>query len=413
MVRWKAGIASGALILLSVFVPTSFAPTASAMAAAEPDQPPTPKPTLTKECGTDLTQEAAALAEDGKTGNATCIRKQTRKPGDARTSKPSKGADAQLAADICGGRATISRSANCVIEDGILLIFTVPNGVVIGSIQYTVSSLTTLDYASLRWTQSWHYQANTVAGPAIPPVLNTLVYAEPQCLANCTVSSSGLVGGSALPGRTHSATTYFQTPLSGSSWQAHGGIRYWFYNAAWVNTSSNASITTPAVHRCDNVLTGYPSGCVYNSVLPVHDVLSYRYPMYARHLALAINHFKMKSILTRTQDENLMNRNYERSCRENVPNPMPPGSCDEYPFKSTREGAYSQPYGRTIFILNINGNSFSCGATWLPVRAPNDSGGYSVCMIPLSENLLGGSDLGAFYYKSRVIDGDQFQVRVI
>ncbi|MET8989530.1 hypothetical protein ABZW49_29120 [Nonomuraea wenchangensis] len=91
-----------------------------------------------------------------------------------------------------------------MIEDGILLIFTVPNGVVIGSIQYTVSSLTTLDYGSLRWSQSWHYQANTVAGPAIPAVLDSFVYAEPECLASCTVSSSGLVGGSALPGRTHS-----------------------------------------------------------------------------------------------------------------------------------------------------------------------------------------------------------------
>ncbi|TMR20993.1 hypothetical protein ETD85_51500 [Nonomuraea zeae] len=303
-----------------------------------------------------------------------------------------------------------------MIEDGLLLIFTVPNGVVIGSIQFTVSSLTTLDYSSLSWSQSWHYQANSVAGPAIPAVLDTFVYAEPECLANCTVSSSGLVGGSALPGRVHSATTYFTSPLSGYRWDAHGGVRYWFANSAWVNPTTNPSITTPAVHRCDDALTGYPKGCVYDSVRPVHDVLSYRYPSYARHLQLAINHFKMTDLLTRTQNESLIDNNYKTACPPGHPKPTAPGvwSCDEYPYKSTYNGAYSQPYGRNIFIFNWNtGYEFNCGASWLPVRSAGDSGGYSVCMIPLAENTLGGSDLGAFYYKSRVLDGDQFQVRVI
>ncbi|MFI7707887.1 hypothetical protein [Nonomuraea sp. NPDC049480] len=400
MARWKAGIASVALGLLALLVPTT-------PVAAEPDKP-APKPAVAQECGTDLKQHAATLAATGKSGTATCIRKQARKANQRKTG-------AEVAADICGGSPTLTRTAACVIEDGVLLIFTVPNGAVIGSIQFTVSSLTTLDYSSLRWSQSWHYQANTVAGPAIPAVLDSLVYAEPQCLASCTVSSSGLVGGSALPGRIHSTTTHFTSPLSGYTWGAHGGMRYWFANSAWVNPTTNPSITAPAVHRCDDALTGYPSGCVYDSVRPVHDVLSSRYPSYAYHLQLAIKHFKMTDVLTRTQNQTLIDNNYRTACPPGHPKPTDPGvwSCDEYPFKSTYNGAYSQPYGRNIFILNINGNSFSCRASWLQVRAPNDSGGYSVCMIPLAENTLGGSDLGAFYYKSRVLDGDQFQVRVI
>ncbi|MEU4512411.1 hypothetical protein AB0G05_23205 [Nonomuraea wenchangensis] len=383
----------------------------AASATAAPDKP-TPEPTVAQECGTDLKQEAAGLAAEGKSGTATCVRRQTRKAGASKTAK----AEAGVAADICGGSATLSRAANCVIEDGILLIFTVPNGVVIGSIQYTVSSLTTLDYSSLRWSQSWHYQANTVAGPSIPAVLDSFVYAEPECLASCTVSSSGLVGGSALPGRVHSTTTYFSSPPGGYKWGAHGGMRYWFANAAWVNPTTIPSITAPAVHRCDDALPGYPMGCVYDSVRPVHDVLSYRYPSYARHLQLAINHFRMPSVLTRTQNQTLMDNNYNTACPPGHPKPTAPGtwSCDEYPFKSTYNGAYSQPYGRTILIINWNtGAGFACNANWLPVRAANDSGGYSSCMIPLAENTLGGADLGAFYYKSRVLDGDQFQVRVI
>lgn len=403
-------MASVALGLLSVFVPTPSA-TATATVAVAPDKP-APEPAATQACGTDLQQEAAALAADGKSGNATCVRKQTRKAGASKTAK----GEAGLAADICGGSPTLSRSANCVIEDGLLLIFTVPNGVVIGSIQFTVSSLTTLDYGSLDWTQSWHYQANNVAGPAIPAVLDTFVYAEPQCLASCTVPRSGLVGGSALPGRVQSATTYFRSPPGGYKWDAHGGMRYWFANAAWVNPTTTASITAPAVHRCDDALPGYPTGCVYDSARPVLDVLTYRYPAYAQHLRLAIVKYRMPSVLTRTQNETLMDNNYKTACPPGHPKPTTPGtwSCDEYPFKSTYNGAYSQPYGRNIFWIDWNtGSGFTCNAVWLPTRSDNDSGGYSVCMIPLAENTLGGADLSAFYYKSRVLDGDQFQVRVI
>ncbi|MEU7863225.1 hypothetical protein [Nonomuraea sp. NPDC049141] len=401
MARWKAGIASVALGLLALLVPAT-------PVTAEPDKP-APEPAVSEECGADLKQHAAKLAATGKSGTATCIRKQARKADKDTTG-------AKIAADICGGSPTLARTAACVIEDGILLIFTVPNGVVIGSIQFTVSSLTTLDYGSLQWSQSWHYQANSVAGPAIPAVLDTFVYAEPECLASCTVSSSGLVGGSALPGHVHSATTYFASPPGGYKWNAHGGMRYWFANSAWVNPTSNASITAPAVHRCDDALPGYNKGCVYDSVRPMHDVLSYRYPSYAYHLQLAIKHFKMTDVLTRTQNQTIIDNNYNTACPPGHPKPTKPGtwSCDEYPFKSTYNGAYSQPYGRNIFIFNLStGYEFNCGASWLPVRALSDSGGYSVCMISLADNAGGGSDLSSFYYKSRVLDGDQFQVRVI
>ncbi|MEU4234262.1 hypothetical protein AB0F17_59150 [Nonomuraea sp. NPDC026600] len=401
MARWKAGIASVALGLLALLVPAT-------PVTAEPDKP-APEPGVAQECGADLKQHAAKLAATGKSGTATCIRKQARKADAVKTG-------AGIAADICGGSPTLSRTAACVIEDGILLIITVPNGAVIGSIQFTVSSLTTLDYSSLSWGQSWHYQANSVAGPAIPAVLDSFVYAEPECLASCTVSRSGLVGGSALPGRIHSATTYFTSPLSGYKWNAHGGMRYWFANSAWVNPTTNASITAPAVHRCDDALPGYPEGCVYDSVRPVHDVLSYRYPSYARHLQYAINYFKMTNILTRTQNQTIIDNNYNTACPPGYPKPTTPGvwSCDEYPFKSTYNGAYSQPYGRNIMFIDWNtGGGYDCGASWLSIRAPSDSGGYSVCMISLADNAGGGSDLSSFYYKSRVLDGDQFQVRVI
>ncbi|MEV5554784.1 hypothetical protein AB0L44_14130 [Nonomuraea wenchangensis] len=124
----------------------------------------------------------------------------------------------------------------------------------------------------------------------------------------------------------------------------------------------------------------------------------------------------MRDVLTRTQNETLIDNNYKTACPPGYPKPTTPGtwSCDEYPFKSTYNGAYSQPYGCNIFLFSWNSAyEFNCNASWLPSRAATDSGGYSVCIIPLAENSLGGADLGAFYYKSRVLDGDDFQVRVI
>ncbi|MFD1542771.1 hypothetical protein [Nonomuraea guangzhouensis] len=80
MARWKAGIASVASGLSALLVPAT-------PVTAEPDKP-APEPAVAQECGADLKHHAA-----------------------------------ELAADICGGNPTLTRTAACVIEDGILLIF--------------------------------------------------------------------------------------------------------------------------------------------------------------------------------------------------------------------------------------------------------------------------------------------------
>lgn len=44
--------------------------------------------------------------------------------------------------------------------------------------------------------------------------------------------------------------------------------------------------------------------------------------------------------------------------------------------------------------------------------SPGDRGeGYSVCLIPASQNSRAGSLQSWFYTKSRVLDGDEFRVR--
>ena len=70
---------------------------------------------------------------------------------------------------------------------------------------------------------------------------------------------------------------------------------------------------------------------------------------------------------------------------------------------STYEGAWTQsPQGpaRTF--------------DWCGINEPRDTGnqGYSVCMIDVGQNSLGGSNLGSFYNDNRVLDGDRFSVAV-
>ncbi|MFY1633270.1 NucA/NucB deoxyribonuclease domain-containing protein [Solwaraspora sp. WMMB335] len=420
MHRRKIGIAGVVLGVVAAVLPVTSAaavPASGAGAAALPASgvgagtlPASGAGAGTPTCGDDITQDAARLAAAGRSGPATCLRKNESKDGSGRTGGDGVG----LAADICGGSTTKARVTACVVEDGVLLIFLVPSGQVIGTIGYTVSSLTTVDYRSLSWSQSFHYQADYVTGQNNgPAVTGTAIYAEPQCIASCTVTSTSLIGGSALPGRIHSATGYFASPMSGVRWAAQSGFKFWFANSLWVNGTSNELTTTPGAHRCDIALGGYPPGCVYETVRPVLEVPSSRYPDYAYHLRLALN-YGLPRVLTRTQSTALREANNWAACPTGPNYPRPDGKqCDEYPFASTYEGASTQPYGRQFFFIDWNtGQGFSCNMPWLQTRTLGDSDGFSACMIPAAQNSLGGSDLGNFYYKSRVLDMDTFEVRV-
>ena len=372
--------------------------------AATQAAPPVALASPAQQCG-DLKKEAAKVALTRGSGTATCVSKTSRKV--VRTDS------ATLAGDICGGTTARKRKGTCLVEDGILTIFAVPSGAIVGAITYTVSGITTVAHNSLGWTQSFNYQASVVAGSG-PPVSATMIYAEPLCITNCTVTGSGLIGGSAMPGNSQSATAYYATSDQGGKWDAQSGFKFWFANEFWVYGVSNTLTHTPGTHRCDHVLDGYPAGCAYAGVRPTLEIPTARYPMYAWHIRMALA-YGLDGILTRTQDANLKSRNYDTACPTGPNYPRPANySCDEYPFQSTYEGAASQPYGRQFFYIDWStGKGYNCQAPWLPARTTAERDGWSTCMIPIGENTLGGSDLGVFYYENRVVDRDTFEVRVI
>ena len=108
--------------------------------------------------------------------------------------------------------------------------------------------------------------------------------------------------------------------------------------------------------------------------------------------------------LTRLTTPYLNTLNGDTACPASYPRPSAM-SCDEYPFRSTWEGAFTglpRAGGRTFPYCQIP-----------QLGAGTGIGGYSSCMIPADQNSAAGGSLGAVYRRERVIDSDPFRVWIV
>ncbi|WP_448062764.1 NucA/NucB deoxyribonuclease domain-containing protein [Cellulomonas hominis] len=97
----------------------------------------------------------------------------------------------------------------------------------------------------------------------------------------------------------------------------------------------------------------------------------------------------------------LQNLNRTTACLASFPRPNLK-TCDEYPFASTWEGAYT-------------GGDTPRTQPWcqITLAGPPSTGptGFSVCMIDGSENSSAGSVMNSYLFvPARVIDGDAFYI---
>lgn len=158
--------------------------------------------------------------------------------------------------------------------------------------------------------------------------------------------------------------------------------------------------------RCDQDMLGTPSqGCVFMDYWA--DLFYERadYPEFVDHLRLA----QASGLPGSPSGEELhrltgalVDRNRSTACPSTYPRPATK-QCDEYPFASTYEGAYTgggQPRTHSWCQIALPGPG-STGPT-----------GFSVCMIDEDDNELAGSDLASFYRNFRILDGDAFNVDV-
>lgn len=228
------------------------------------------------------------------------------------------------------------------------------------------------------------------------------------------VSGSAFCSGCTSQGQSFP----LQTPSVGSkasgesfwSWSGVTGTYKSFVNVWTITFTTTAGATsnpytyqTPIV-RCDNAVSGISySGCVFPIVVP-----GIFYPsgtQFAVHVMAAqasgLRGGSIMNPLHRLVQAQLQALNRSTACPASYPRP-PAYSCDEYPFASTIEGAYLSGGGPRTFP--------NCSIT-LPGTPSTGASGFSVCMIPNTQNTLAGSQLNSvLYVPQRVINNDAFTV---
>lgn len=180
--------------------------------------------------------------------------------------------------------------------------------------------------------------------------------------------------------------------------------------------------------RCDFAVPGaWTTGCVMKYVRPVMVYrLSGPYPELAGHIQRAQQsglpgEYKEGDVfappLHRLTDKKLKKKNGDTACppasRGGYPRPVG-HDCDEYPFRSTYEGAYTGNPGYPDTQLAWPARTWDGCEINLDDNSHQDGpDGYSVCMIDSSQNQKGGDALSEFYISNRVIDEDAFYVWIV
>jgi hypothetical protein len=199
----------------------------------------------------------------------------------------------------------------------------------------------------------------------------------------------------------------------GSSVKAKTSIEYTFHKPGYPST--DPAYARPPEVRCDHKLPGNSTkpGCVFSKYMPIMVYrLNGEYSELARHIRAAQKSglpgaYGRGKALKRLTDPEKQKKNRTRACPSTLKRPKGK-SCDEYPFASTVQGAYTgNPDGKP---RDLRRSHKFCHLPKVPYRT--GSNGYSICMIDENHNSDGGSALEDFYVEQRVLGGDLFRVWV-
>ena len=203
-----------------------------------------------------------------------------------------------------------------------------------------------------------------------------------DCGANCPGSVSWLPQP-ATPGSVDSGTVAFSS--LGIDTVALRGT----YNVVFPkpNAASPPGSWSGPSWRCDSAIS-IVGGCVNPSYIPTMTSMATLPNISASIRAIQNNgpsHWGRPGSgrpLNRTSDAALADRNYTAACGGRT-SPSPSLSCDEYPFKTTYQGA-----SRTAF--------------------PD----WGFAFVPITEQSSQGGLISSFYQGQRLLDGDAFWVAV-
>lgn len=184
-----------------------------------------------------------------------------------------------------------------------------------------------------------------------------------------------------------------------------GGIFRFTISGVLGTIPPSCVVQVPTVRvRCDQVVRYY-RGCVFPQHAGRMSYSSASYPTFTRHVKAALKsglpgNIGTKSYLGRITSKTLSAKNGRTACPSTLKKPSGK-SCDEYPFRSTKQGAYTgghPKFPRTFKWCQISGKAY------------RGSKGFSRCFIKAGENNGAGALLGSFYKFQHILNGDKFQV---
>lgn len=277
------------------------------------------------------------------------------------------------------------------------------------------------------WTSFYAFDIKSVTGAAAGANLS----AQGSCVVR---QGTGTCGNSGASDSTTGVPNNLLLAQSEFTGNVTGGNVVWVQGLVDIQIESLPTPGQPALPyagqvqmartRCDAAAKmRNTQGCVIGEVRPVWDLRSTpNIDQYRKHVSLAqqsglpgyANNAGDGTTLTRITSDTAIDTRRNITCG-GVTGPRTGGrSCDEYPMASTQQGGgngVGAGVART-FPQSLCGIRDS-GITELGDPPANRGTGYSVCLIPASQNSRAGSLQSWFYTKSRVIDGDDFLVRAM
>jgi hypothetical protein len=378
-------------------------PAAQATTAA--DQPPTPPPTQQTATskvrgGSDCATVRQRLPELARAGQrvASCL--EVSKPGQMGTMGLEPDPAPEILPEWCSSRPQNTywfyRYEACHIWQIFYTLLEVPSGAVLGTANILLTERIYLEQKQRIWrndVQMNMYRADNAALSGVSVDVDYFCDTIQWCRILSEVPpASGFVPltlNSPLQGSWYLGMDPHPT---NSNVYTHQGINVFFRHVLSATTDVVESYPSPLI-RCDNQFTSInmPSGCVFYEHEPFFE-LSLSDPAVdesARHIQTAQNdlsehwgaYYLQGLPLSRLTDQTKITRNGRVACAKFVLT-GPTDSCDEYPFRSTYQGAWYYP----------------------------DS--FSVAHVNIDDNRTTGARLNAFYIENRMLDGDEFWVQI-
>lgn len=304
-----------------------------------------------------------------------------------------------------GAYQAVDRRNACMHEQFFIVVRETRTGAITGTAQLEGVIKMQSSRTTSRWVYTIDVAISFATGNGAPTMSTGRLVA---CPIDCSIAIAGTYEKNGIDswhgaGQVDVPVQDIKEDVAPGSWQLV------FTNPSWVNVA-RAQFGSPYT-RCDNVIGNRPPGCVFDQVAGLMGYSQLEFPNFTQHISRAQNSglpggYGSGTYLTYLTSETERTRNGRKACPDSLSRPTGK-TCDEYPFRSTHEGAATSPYaGQAAHqARTFDGCQMPSGELGRTGRA-----GWSHCFIPGGENSTAGTRLGAFYSDERLLEDDRFQV---